>query len=207
MIVINLLKISTDKLTLDVSVSTSVGETIQSVDLWTDKTFKNYSLAVDLSSKLLQVDENEVFSVTPKEAGIGDVFEGILFLEFVTSDITPPTNCSSCDGKIALGVVADFTNFQECVLAKVLKLSNCGPDIFSGGGCGNAVAGDIINTNVVLDAMKYALQSGYYAEAINFKKKLDILCSKDCYQCDDLSDPVFKTGLNYCTIDNTLILQ
>ena len=206
MIVINLLKISNDRTTMDVSVSTSAGETIESVSLWTDKSFKNYDAALDFTSKLAQTSEDEVFSITASEVD-GDVFDGIFFLEFTTTDVTPPSTCTGCNGQIALGVVAEFTRFQECILEKVLKLNTCDGEIFGKGGCGDSKTGDIINTKVILDALKYALQSGFYNEAITFKKQLDKFCTEKCWTCDDLTDPTYLSGLNYCTIDNTLILQ
>lgn len=191
---------------MDVSVSTSPGETIESVSLWTDASFKNYDVALDFTHKLSQVDENEVFTILASEVD-GEVYDGIFFLEFTTTDLTPPDGCEGCDGQIALGVVAEFTKYQECLLGKVLALNNCDGDVFAKGGCGQPETADIINITVILDAMKYALQSGYYTEAINFLNQLDKLCTVDCWTCDDLADPVYKAGLNYCTIDNTLILQ
>ena len=191
---------------MDVSVSTTVGETIESVNLWTDKTFKNYDVALDFTSKLAQTSENEIFSITASEVD-GEVFDGIFFLEFTTTDLTPPDNCTGCDGQIALGVVAELTRYQECLLEKVLKLNTCDGNLFADGACGTSETGDIININVILDALKYALQSGYYNEAITFITQLAKLCTTSCWYCDDFADPVYKSGLNYCTIDDTLILQ
>ena len=191
---------------MDVSVSTTVGETIESVNLWTDKTFKNYDTAIDFTSKLAQTSENEIFTINSSEVD-GETFAGIFFLEFTTTDLTPPDNCTGCDGQIALGVVAELTVYQECMLAKVLKLNTCDGELFTKGGCNTPETGDIINISVILDALKYALQSGYYNEAINFKNQLDKLCADDCWVCDGYADPVYKSGLNYCVIDDTLILQ
>ena len=52
MISINILKITNDRQTINVSVETSVGNTIDSAKLWTDSTFKDYTKAIDISSKL-----------------------------------------------------------------------------------------------------------------------------------------------------------
>lgn len=190
---------------MDVSVSTSVGETITSVKLWTDATFKNYDTAIDFTSKLAQVSENEIFEIAASEVGGLEEFKGIYFLEFTTDDTVLPPGCSTCDAGVALGVAAELQAYQECLLEKVLKLDSCDGDYFSENSCNSANANNILNTKVVLDSLKYALQAGYYSDAINFKTQLDKLCAVNSWACNSYSDTTYYAGLTYCTIDGTLI--
>ena len=83
MITINELSISADKQNMEISITAEQGRYFSGVNLWTETTFKDYSLAVDFSSKLNSANENEVFTITATDLGITR-FDGIYLLEFLS---------------------------------------------------------------------------------------------------------------------------
>lgn len=204
MIKINILQISPDRKTINVSVETSTGNTINSARLWTDQTFKDYTQAVSLNSKLQQTNNKEVFTV-----GVSDIsattFDGIYFLEFTTTNNNPPANsCTDCDDNILLGVTADLGYFQECLLDNVLEIQYDTSDVVN-----NNQLQEIYNISMLIESICISIKFGYYQQAIDVLNSLRKLCQEDrqCSQCNKLDTPIFRSGLNFVVINNNLVLQ
>lgn len=209
MIYINNFTISSDGLSINVNVETTPGETITSALVWSDSTFKDYSQAIDISSYLEQASNTESFILPASVFGVSKL-DGIYFIEFQTSS-SEEDECENCSN--TLGIAASLICFKECLLNKVLELSVC--DGFkSKNSCNDTLMCDIINISTIIDALCTSLEFGYYQEALNFLETLRKLCDcsegcsncKSCTECDDLPNPNFKSGLDYGTLDNTLIL-
>lgn len=200
MIYINNFVISSDNTALNVSVETDSGETITSALIWTDETFKNYDNAVDVSSYLSQTSNVENFTIP---ASVFDEVElnGIYFIEFQTSS-SYEDDCQNCSDSI--GIAASLYKYKLCLFNKVKEYSVCND--FTN--CGEKLIDQIININLMIDSLTTSLEFGYYGEALDILSVLKRLCKLDnnCSECGDLARPNFKTGLDYGTLDDTLIL-
>lgn len=205
MITINNFTINNTETAINVSVTTDIGETISSALVWTDETFKDYSQAIDVSDLLSQTSNMESFSIPATT--LGEVkLTGIYFIEFETT-AEEDDSCAGCNNPVA--IAASLNCYQDCLLNKVLKHNICDPC-----SCDN-IECDIINTGMILDGLIRALQFGYYGEAIDLLASLKKLCNScndgceecnSCTDCGDLPTPSFKTGLNYGTLNGTLVL-
>jgi len=72
---------------LAIDVETTVGFSITSILLWDSTTFKDYTAVVDLSYKLVNINNKEVFFETAIEVGITS-FDNVNFIEVETNDTT-----------------------------------------------------------------------------------------------------------------------
>lgn len=196
MIQINNLSISNDKTKIYVDVETNEGETIDSATLWNHNTFKNYALSVPISFKLEGINNQEVFTLNASEINT-NYFNGIYFIEFTTTYVDE--GCSQCQNSI-IGIAANFNDINEYILNLILELNiciNCNKNL-----------DEIIQLNLTLDGICTALKLGYYEEAIYLYRKLLKLIGNNltCTNCTKLINPTLINGLNYGTLDNTLIL-
>ena len=191
MITINYITINNDRTSMDVSITTEVGQLFESVRLWTDATFKDYSVAKDFSSKLLKTSENEVFSITAVDLGLAQ-FDGLYFLEFEDNATTP---------YLVLGIAADLTTYKQCMLDQVLALTNSSVDLYTGEGCESPEVDNIININMMLEAISVSIQSGFYGESLDFLNALKKLCVGNCAEC-----PNYVSSLTFGVIDNNNVI-
>lgn len=204
MISINILRIPSDRKTINISVETSVGNTIDSAILWTDSTFKDYTKAIDLSSKLEGINNKEVFSIEIGDTNETDSFDGIYFIEFTATNVVSVGNsCTNNNDFIALGVVANLGYFQECLLEDILKVNYNTEDILNS----NEI-NKLINTKVLIDGLSVAIKFGYYSEAIDLLNGLRKICKNNsqCISCNSLTTPIFSSGLNFGILDDNIIL-
>lgn len=190
MIKINNFKISNDATQIDVSLEANEGETVTKVLLWSNKTFQNYTLAIDLTDKLEQTSNIEEFVISAQDAGVSS-FTGLFFIEVETSDQT-------CEGCGLIGIAGNLIKYNECLLNKVLKYTVCDT--------GECKEVDEINAiSVMLESISICLQNSYYNEAIDILDSLDKLCPV-CSSCKTLVTYCSNSGLNFATLDNNLIL-
>jgi len=199
MIYINNLSITNDFNSLSVNVTTNVGSNITKVLLWNDNTFKDYSQAIDLTFKLEQVNNNEIFIVSPSDINISS-FTGIWFLEF-TSDYEEE-GCSTCSNSV-IGIASNLNNIKSIILNEILELNNCH-------NCGDISKDydNVINLHLINKGICTALQLGYYEEAIYLYKKIRKILSSEleCKSCRELRTPIYNQGLNFGILNNSLIL-
>lgn len=202
MIYINKFQISDDFRSFDLDAYTNEDSNIISAKLWNQNTFKNYSEAIDLDSYLEGVNESEIFTVNADDIGV-TTFKGIWFLELET-DYEEPEPCSNCSNTI-IAVAVNLNDFKQYILDLILNLNVC-DDIFK---CNGDLINKIINLQIILEGICTSLSYGYYEEAIFLYTKfykMYIANVEDCATCRKLATPVEKSGLNYGTFDNTLIL-
>lgn len=188
MLYINTLRISDNRQTIDINIETSEGNTITQILFWDKDTYKDYSTAIDLSSKLSQTNNVEIISVLPSDLGIEN-FDGIYIFEFTTTDVDTD-QCSDCNESTLIGVTADFTKYHECILDSILKNNNID---------------SAIKIHLTFEAVYSALKLGWYEEAIYLLSYLDDYCKGDCISCKDSSITV-KTGLGFGVLNNNIIL-
>jgi hypothetical protein len=213
MITIHNFTINDEATEISVKVETGSGYTFQTVDFWTDSTYKDPAKAVDLSSKLSQLSEIEEFTITLDDVNTTlqtnqieplTSFDGIFFAEFTSDDPGDP-GCNQCNDPIA--VAANLRVYKLCLLNKVLELSVC-DDLTFDNICANNEYCEILNVNMITQSLIIALELGLYDDAINHLNTLKILCDIDstCSSCEDLSEYAGNGGLNFQTLNNELIL-
>lgn len=157
---ITVFKISDDRTELELTITDAA--TITSLNLFTDATFKDYSLAVDLASKLT-ASATETITITLADIGESE-FDGVYFIEAQDPD------------EISFGVTADLTRYKECILEDVIELALCDS-------CFAKKSLKLINAQQLLIALESAVELGFFNEAFNIIKALDKFCSNDCKTC------------------------
>lgn len=198
MIYINNLSINNSLTQLSVDVETNTGSNITSILLWNENTFKDYSKAIDLSFKLEEINNKEIFIVTATEINISD-FSGIYFLEFTSN--YEEEGCTNCQNTV-IGITANLNNIKKYLLNSVLELNDC-EDCLKEKDFDNIIAMDL-----TMNGISIALSVGFYEEAVFLYKKLKRLIGPklDCSSCRNLRNPEYIGGLNFAILDNTIIL-
>lgn len=201
MIYINNFAISNDGTTIDVHVETDEGYIIEELNFWTDATFQDYGQVIELPDLLSSTTNVEIFSIAATDVGLTSFFDGIFFVEFISSGQTSSTPCDNCTNPI--GVATKLISAKICLLEKVLALDVCSD---CNKGCDCVDMCDIITLDNYIDAMSIALQYGFYSEAIELLTSIRVLCG-ECAECLDLDSFSVNTGLGYYTLNNTIVLQ
>lgn len=179
MITVNNINISNDGLTLNVNISTGVGYNIIAAKLWTEDTFKDYSLVNNLDYKLEQINNNEIFIISATEVGLSN-FSGIYFLEFET-DQPEEDECDSCPKEI-LVVVTNLNQYYRCMTELILKAEICTDNLFSREVCDDSHVNKALSINLLIETINQSLEIGQFIEAIGLMKKIKKLCNK-CTNC------------------------
>ena len=196
MLTINILQISSNEKSIEISIETNQGDTINSATLWTDKTFKDYTKSKSLNSYLKQTNNKEVFTVPISEVGEAKIY----FIEFTATNVVSVGNtCTNNNDFISLGVVANLGYFQECLLENILKVNYNTEDVLNS----NEI-NKLVNTKVLIDGLTTSIKFGYYAEAIDLLNGLRKICknTSQCISCNSLTTPVFSSGVNIGRIEN-----
>jgi len=136
--------------------------TVTSLKLWTDKTFKNFNKAIDLTDKLTG-SATEYITITLADIEIS-FFDGIYFIEAEDPD------------EISLEYAYTLERYRECILDKIMYFQNCNK-------CLKQDNIDVINAYVLLEGLNIALQDRYIDEILNLVNSLNIYCSNECSSC------------------------
>lgn len=174
MITINTLKILSDRKTMNVTVNAGTGLLVTSVKLWDEDTFKDYTVAVNLSDKLTQASEEEVFTILASDLGLTE-FSGLYFLEFENNSTVPST---------VVGLVAEVNEYEECKLDKILTLLYSGKDCTTD--CNSGEVSEIMSIDAFLRGLEAAIAQGYIYESISLINALKKLCTNTCAECPPL---------------------
>jgi hypothetical protein len=188
MITINTLHISTDRKTLTINITTDNNSVFQTVNLWTEDTYKDSIKALDFSSKLDGNTNTENFTITSTEVGV-DVFDGLYFIEFGDNA-----------NLLQISAVAELTTYKKCLLDTTLTLLSSNLDILKGEGCNNSDFNKLIYVHTILNSLQSSIISGYYGEAIDLINTLKKFC-KSCPDCPNLN-----SILSISTLNNNIIL-
>lgn len=193
MITVNNISISNDALNLNVNIATGTSYIITSVKLWTEDTYKDYTLAKDLSFKLEQINNKEIFILESTEIGLSS-FNGIYFLEITTNEPNDD-ECTTCRNPL-MAVVTNLHQYYRCMSELVLKASICTDNLFSREVCDDNAVNKALTINLFIDTVNQCLELGQFVEAINLMKNIKKLCNK-CSNCKTIIK-----NTNSCTTCN-----
>lgn len=135
--------------------------------LWTEDTYKDYSLSIDLST-LLDGQSSQTIEISLQTLNI-PYFNGIYFIE-----VSDP---SSVDNSF----ITILTKYKECILEELSKLGLCSS-------CLKTESIPLVNSQSILNGIEYAMEQGFIEEAKNLIKALDKYCSNDCKTCGKYSN-------------------
>ena len=144
---------------------------------WSYDTFKDCELALDLSYKLNNIDHTEDIVIEAEDLNVEKITDVWYFQFFSDEQVINDTCLETVNSKI--GLVANFTQYNKCVLDALLKMQieNCAlkNDI-----C-DECAKDTCYLNSLITAAEIATINGYYQEV---KLMIDEL-KENCMHCDD----------------------
>ena len=176
-ITINNFEIINNGTQLAIDVETNLTYKISNILLWTMLDYKDYSLAINLASKILSVNNKEVIIVSASEVGL-TMFKDIMYME-VESTYVDVAGCQDCQSP-AIGVTYNLTPYYYCLLSFLLQLeiTNCVD-------CDKNKSNQMVITiNMLIDNIVKALQIGYYTQASQMVTKLQKLCTlTPCTDC------------------------
>lgn len=189
MITINSFTIASDGSNLNVSVSAAETYKITSAILWTQDTYKDYTKAIDFTSKLAQTSENEIFEITAADISVTEL-DGIYWIEFETDEAAQ---------EAALGVTTNLTRFYYCISEMVYAVTDPCVD-------NNMPLFNSLTANMYIDCLRNALILSQYTQAIMFWKNLNRMCKVSCKTCCDIA-AITQAGFGFATINNELIIS
>lgn len=173
--------VSNDLSEISFIVDVNSGQTITSLKLWTEDTYKDPSKSVDLTSLLAGVSESEDITITADNAGVSTL-DGIYFCQIETSD-----------NEAVVVATANFTQYykiQAKLIANIdLSCLECNTNFQ------NALLFDLY-----LEATKNSLILGRFQDAIDHLEKLIITVdTSNCDECSNI-DPVVSTAGNIVSV-------
>tara|TARA_R110000851_G_scaffold57420_2_gene133754 strand:+ start:960 stop:1556 length:597 start_codon:yes stop_codon:yes gene_type:complete len=194
---ISIFKINQSGTELELTVQPASGETFSELLLWTQDTYKDYSKAIVLTSKLDTLSTTSQ-SIVISNSDIGEAFlSGIYFIE-ISDTSTPAGTCNTCSNT-ELGVATDLSRFSYCLatyLCEVdLSCANCDPNL--------SVA---VTMKMYIDNLRDSLQLANFTTAISFWSNLNRFCKGSCVECGTSLSTIARTGLGFQTLGNELIL-
>lgn len=154
-------KISDDNTKLNLTVTDAAS--VISLRLWKDTNYKDFSKAIDLSSKLTG-SSTEVIVIT-----LSDInefyFDGVYFIEAEDED------------ELSLNYTYKLTSFKKCILNKLNNIVDID--------CLIEDNDDLINAHSMLLGLEISLQNGYINEIIEYPKVLRKFCGDECKTCGE----------------------
>lgn len=185
MIVINKLEILNNGTTLAIDVETTPGYNITSLLFWNMDHFKDYNLAIDLTSKLEQINNREVLLISVNDLEVG-VISDMCFVE-IESNAPPSEDCDDCDdcSRPVLGIAYELSNYYRCLMHYLLEgqsaeCSTC--ETMNNKNFNLAVA-----VNLLIDTTTKAIEAGFYQQAIDMISDLKSICKfKECKDCEPI---------------------
>jgi hypothetical protein len=136
--------------------------TITTLYLFKADTYKDFSLAVDLSA-LLTGAATENITITL--AAISEpYFDGVYIITAEDPD------------EISNGITTDLTRYKECITNKLVELSLCDS-------CFKKESPGLINAQMQLEGIADSASIGFIEEACNIALALNKYCSSECASC------------------------
>jgi len=191
---IDIFKIANNAKELQVTATAPQGSNFTQVLLWTEDTYKDYTQALDFTSKLDGTSTTETFTIEASELS-ESTLDGIYFIEMVDNS-TPSSSCAGCSNTV-LGVATDFSRFNNCIVEYLCKV-----DIE----CNNEYLHKAVTMKMYIDGLRNSLQLGNFTTAIQFWKNLNRSCEDVCKTCSNTLSELAKKGLGFQTLAGELIL-
>ncbi len=192
MITVNNININNTGSNLNINVSTGSNYIITSVNLWTENTFKNYSLAKNLNYKLEQLNNTEIFNISASEIGL-DNYNGIYFIEIISNE-PPSDECDTCLNP-TLAIVTNLNQYYKCMTELILEADLCNINLFSKEVCDDNLINKAMTISLLIDGINQCLEIGEFIEAIEMLKNLKKLCNK-CKNCKSINKKNTCTSCN-----------
>lgn len=164
---ITLFKISDDKTKIDLTITDAAS--VSTLFVWTASTYKDYSLAIDLSSKLT-ASATENIEITPTELGVAE-FDGLYFIEATDPD------------EVSIEIEVETVKYKECILERVVELSLCDD-------CLKEQSSSLVNAHMLLTSLEDSVELNFPNESINLINALDKYCSNACKTCGGYSNEI-----------------
>lgn len=173
--------VSNDLSTIDLKVEVNAGETVTQMLLWDEKSYRDPSKSVDLTSLLSGSTNVEDLSITTSSANLSS-FTGMYFVQIITSD--------SEASVVATFNLTQYFTVQAKLIANIdLSCLSCNSNFQ------NALLFDMY-----LEAIKQALLVGRYQDAIeNLSKLIITIDTSNCDSCSDI-DPIVSTAGNIVSV-------
>ena len=152
--------ISSDKSKLDLTITDAADARV--LRLWTDKTYKDFTVAIDLTAKLTGAATENIV-ITLADIGI-PYFDGLYFIEVEDSD------------EIAFEYTSELTRFDECITNRLGYISSCNE-------CLDGIDEDLLNAHMYLEGLEKALENRYIDDILLFFSVLDKYCDNECNTC------------------------
>lgn len=115
MIKINSIKINSIGDKVNFNVETTIGNRFVKLLTWDEDSYKDYSMAVDISSFLSKVSNIENMEIPLLDLQQPE-FKGLIFFEFTTNENSNNT---------AIGFIANLTKYHNCLTNKLLAIDIC----------------------------------------------------------------------------------
>lgn len=148
-----------------------------SLFLFTDKTYKDFDLAIDLTNLLTLGVAVQSLQISLVDLNI-EYFDGIYYIE------------ANDDTDIASAFTYALTKYEECIIEKILKINKCDD-------CLGEKSISLINAQATLNGVKLAVKNGFIQEGINLMQNLRNYCSNKCKSCGELDNVINNQYLSY----------
>lgn len=210
MVNINSLKIDDFGANILVDISVPVGQTFTQAKIWKSADYKSEvacttpssgSCYQDITDLLLRQSEVENFSIPAERLGLSYI-SGLFIVEFTSDEVIATDEC--CNTNVATGAVANFVQYEECILNKAMsaKVDGCNQLIVSGcESCGD----NLLYASMFLSSLHAAVRNGFYNEANTIITQLNEMC-EICNTCPAYANTQIVNGTGYGTVNNTIIL-
>ena len=173
---IQTLMVSNDLSKIDLEVSTSLGETVNKVLLWTQDTYRDPSLQIDLTSKLSQSSNTESIEILASDINESNLL-GMYILQVESSD-----------GSAIVVSTASFTQYYKMAAKLISEVD------LSCLNCNNNFQNALL-LDLYLQASVNSMILGRFQDAINNFKKIKIIeSSSECAECFNLEPLVSSAG-------------
>lgn len=161
--------IASDKTKMNLTITDAAS--VISLRLWTNKTYKDFTKLIDLSSKLTS-STIENIEITPADLGVS-YFDGIYYIEAEDPDET------------SIEYTQELSKYKECILLRSLKLTTCTD-------CLNEKDTILLNLSTLYKSLIFALERRMINQMQLFISTLDKFCPGKCSTCGgnikDISD-------------------
>jgi hypothetical protein len=173
--------VTNNLLSIDLDVEINSGQTVTKLLLWDQKTYRDPSKSVNLTSLLSGSNNTESIVISASNAGVTK-FDGMYFLQIETSDSEAVV--------VATFNMTQYYTVQAKLIANIdLSCLSCNTNFQ------NALLFDLY-----LEATKQALLLGRYQDAIdNLAKLIITVDTSDCDACNDI-EPLISTAGNIVSV-------
>jgi len=173
--------VTNNLLSIDLDVEINSGQTVTKLLLWDQKTYRDPSKSVNLTSLLSGSTNTESIVISASNAGVTK-FDGMYFLQIETSNSEAVV--------VATFNMTQYYTVQAKLIANIdLSCLNCNTNFQ------NALLFDLY-----LEATKQALLLGRYQDAIdNLAKLIITVDTSDCDACNDI-EPLIATAGNIVSV-------